>query len=129
MVGLASPPSPAEVILGAGAVVVGALGACAAFTAARRTRNWLYHLATAGGLLLVAGVAGQRVSVGGRPVGPWDAAIAIPPLGVRVDPVAAVGIVVALVGVTLVILFERVPDERAGAPISHRRAWEDDDTV
>ena len=65
----------------------------------------------------------------GAALGPWDAALTVPVIGVRLDPVAAGGIVLALVGATLTLLFERVVDEsdRPG-PLVHR-ALEDDDTI
>jgi formate hydrogenlyase subunit 3/multisubunit Na+/H+ antiporter MnhD subunit len=122
-------PTPGSVILGVGAVLAGALVATVSASLARHTRNWLHHLGTIGGLLIVAGVAGQRTVADGVALGPWDAGIGIPLIGVRLDPVAAAGIVIALLGLTLVLLFERVPDgSDLARPLVHRSV-EDDDAV
>jgi formate hydrogenlyase subunit 3/multisubunit Na+/H+ antiporter MnhD subunit len=123
------PPTPGQVVVGILAVFAGALIACVSAFLARRSHNWLHYLAAVGGLAIVAGIIGQQTIVDGAAVGPWDAGIGVPLIGVRVDPVAAGGILLALVGATLTLLFERVTDE-AGAPrpLVHR-ALEDDDAI
>jgi hypothetical protein len=127
MIGAVLPPTPGDVVLGIAAVIVGALIAATAAFLARRTRNWLLHLDTAGGLLIVAGVVGQRTPGVGTALGPWDAGITIPVLGVRIDPVAAAGIVVTLIGLVLTLLLERVPQPGEGpGPLVHRPLDEDD---
>ncbi len=61
--------------------------------------------------------------------GPWDAGVSLPLIGIRVTPVAIVGLLVAAVGLSLVLLFERVPGTvRANAPARASRL-EDDDSV
>ena len=121
-------PTPGQVVLGVLTVLVGALIATASAFMARRSRNWLHHLSTAGGLLIVAGVVGQR-TVSGSAMGAWDAGISIPVIGVRLNPVAAAGIILTLVGLTVTLLFERVVDEsERPAPLVHR-PLEDDDAI
>lgn len=122
-------PTPGEVLIGIAAVVGGALIATTSAFVARRSGNWLHHLGTAGGLLIVAGVVGQRSAVDGAPIGLWDAGISVPVIGVRLDPVVAAGIILALLGLVLTLLFERVPDkDDLPRPLVHR-PFEDDDAV
>jgi hypothetical protein len=123
------PPTPGQVVVGILAVFAGALIASVSAFVARRSHNWLHYLSTFGGLAIVAGIIGQRTVADGAAVGPWDAGLTVPVIGVHLDPVAAGGIVLALVGATLTLLFERVSDE-AGAPrpLVHR-ALEDDDAI
>jgi hypothetical protein len=110
-------------------VLAGALIAAVSAFLARRTRNWLHHIGTAGGLFIVAGIVGQRTVASGAALGPWDAGITVPVVGVRLDPVAAAGIILTLLGLTLTLLFERVAgDADAPRPLVHR-ALEDDDSV
>jgi formate hydrogenlyase subunit 3/multisubunit Na+/H+ antiporter MnhD subunit len=123
------PPTPGQVMLGVFGVIAGALVASVSAFLARRSRNWLYHLGTVGGLLIVAGVVGQRTVAAGARLGAWDAGISLPGIGVHLDPVAAAGIVLALVGLTLTLLFERVlDDDDRPRPLVHR-PLEDDDAV
>jgi hypothetical protein len=122
-------PTPGQVLIGVLAVLAGALIACASAFLARRSHNWLHHLGTAGGLLLVAGVVGQRTVSGGSAMGAWDAGISVPLVGLRIDAVAAAGIILILVGATLTLLFERVVDESdRPVPLVHR-PLEDDDAI
>lgn len=118
------PPTPGDVVVGILAVLGGGLLLALGVHWARRTGNRLHLVTATGGLLLVAGVVGQQTAAGGA----WGAGIAIPVLGVHVDPVAAAGVIMALVGLTLTLLFERVDDGPARAPQTHR-PLEDDDTV
>jgi hypothetical protein len=121
-------PTPGQVVLGVLTVLVGALIATASAFMARRSHNWLHYLTAAGGLLIVAGVVGQR-TVSGSAMGAWDAGISVPVIGVRLNPVAAAGMILTLVGLTVTLLFERVVDEseRPG-PLVHR-PLEDDDAI
>ena len=50
-------------------------------------------------------------------------------INVSITPVCAAGIILTLVTVTLVLLFERVPDPARPARIPVHRSLEDDDTV
>ena len=122
------PPTPAQVVIGILTAMVAALIATASFFMARRSRNWLFHLGTLGGLLVLAGVVGQRTPAGPA-VGPWETGLTVPVLGLRIDPVAAAGIILTLLGLTLTLLVERVvaASDRP-APLVHR-ALEDDDAI
>ena len=122
-----SAPTPGQVIIGVTAVLAGALIATTSAFVARRSGNWLHHLETAGGLLIVAGVVGQRSAAGGA-TGLWASGISVPFLGVQLDPVMAAGIILGLLGLVLTLLFERVPDADQPRPLIHRRL-EDDDAV
>lgn len=120
-------PTPWQVVIGIAAVLAGALIATTSAFVARRSGNWLYHLATAGGLLIVAGVVGQRSAAGGA-TGLWASAINVPVLGVQLDAVTAAGIIVTLLGLVLTLLLERLPDGDQPRPLVHRHL-EDDDAV
>ncbi len=124
------PPTPAEVVIGILAVLAGTLIASVSVFLANRSQNWLHYVAAAGGVLIVAGIVGQRTATDGAPAGLWNVGISVPVLGVRLDIVAAIGILATLVGVTLTLLFERVAVEGDDAPppLVHR-ALEDDDAV
>jgi hypothetical protein len=122
-------PTPGQVVIGVAAVLAGALIATTSAFVARRSGNWLYHLGTAGGLIIVAGVVGQRSAGGGQSSALWDAGITVPLIGVRLDPVAAAGIILALLGLVLTLLFERVSDTDGQPRPLVPRALEDDDTV
>jgi hypothetical protein len=123
------PPSPGQVAVAVLAVAVAALIASASAFLARRSHNWLYHLGTVGGLLIVAGIVGQRTVTDGARLGAWDAGISVPVVGVRLDPVAAGGIILVLLGLTLTLLLERVVDENDRPPPLIHRPLEDDDAV
>lgn len=122
-----SAPSPNQVIIGILAVLAGALIASTSAFVARRSGNWLYHLGTAGGLLIVAGVVGQRSAAGGA-TGLWASGINVPLLGVQLAPVTAAGIIMTLLGLVLTLLLERLPDGDQPRPLVHR-PLEDDDAV
>jgi hypothetical protein len=129
IIAVALPPTPGQVVVGVLGVIVGALITSVSALLARRSRNWLYHLGTAGGLLIVAGVVGQRTVADGARLGAWDAGIPIPVISIHLDPVAAGGIILTLLGLTLTLLFERVIEEKdRPRPLVHR-ALEDDDAV
>lgn len=119
------PPTPAQVVIGILTAMV-AMSAATSFFMARRSRNWLFHFGTVGGLLVLAGVVGQRTPAGPA-VGPWDTGLTVPVLGLRIDPVAAAGIILTLLGLTLTLLVERVvaASDRP-APLVHRALEEDD---
>ncbi|MEO8899684.1 MAG: hypothetical protein ABI352_01025 [Candidatus Dormibacter sp.] len=124
----AAAPTPGQVVIGAVAVLAGALIATTSGFVAMRSGNWLHHLGTAGGLLIVAGVVGQRSPADGGS-GLWGAGITVPLLGVQLDPVAAAGIILALVGLVLTLLFQRVTDAGDQPRALVHRPLEDDDAV
>jgi len=123
------PPTPGDVVIGILALLAACLVTSVSLFLGRRTRNWLHGVTALGGLLIAAGVVGQRVAAGGARVGPWDAGIAVPVVGLHLDPVTAAGVIVALGGVTVTLLVERVPREgETRRPLLHR-PLEDDDAV
>ncbi len=61
--------------------------------------------------------------------GPWDAGVSLPLIGVRVTPVAIGGLLFGAVGLSLVLLFERVPGI-AHTPVATRPSrLEDEDSI
>jgi hypothetical protein len=136
------PPMVGQVVLGVIAVLAGCLATTSAVVAARHTGNWLYFICSLGAVAFVAGVVGQRVfpspdaiarfgqtSAASSIPGPWDAGVLLPIIGVRITPVALGGLLVAAVGLSLVLLFERVPGT-APVPVPVRASrLEDDDSI
>jgi hypothetical protein len=136
------PPTPEQIVIGIIAVLAGCLAVTTSAYAGRHTGNWLYFICTLGSLTFVAGVVGQRVFPSAAAVarlgpveastsspGPWDAGVSLPLIGIRVTPVAIVGLLIAAVGLSLVLLFERIPGAGvATAPVRASRL-EDDDSV
>ncbi len=121
-------------------VLLGCAAACGAVYAARRTRNWLLYLCALGAVAFVAGVVGQRVfpTEDARKLDPaaaanltpraWEAGVHIPVLNISATPVAVGGFLVAVVGLSLVLFFEAVPERPAPALRPHA-LLEDGDSV
>src|SRR5262249_6956319 len=116
---------PSDVVLAIVAVLLGCLAASVATFAGVRTGNWLAFVCAAGCAAFVAGVVGQRTfpsaAAAAKPgsgaastsvPGPWDAGVSLPALPIRLTPVSVGGVLAAAIGLSLVLLFERVP----GAP-------------
>ncbi|MHB8489648.1 MAG: hypothetical protein ACYDCS_10650 [Candidatus Dormibacteria bacterium] len=136
------PPTPAQVVIGILAVLGGCLAVTASAYVARRTGNWLYYLCTLGSFAFVLGVVAQRVFPSPAAVarlgaaaastsvpGPWDAGVTLPLIAIRVTPVAIVGLLIAAVGLSLVLLFERVPGTARTAVPTRASRLEDNDSV
>ena len=130
-----------DVVVAIIAVVLGCAGASVAAYVAIRGGNWLAYVCAAGCTAFVAGVVGQQTfptaaavarlgaaAAGSSKPGPWDAGVSLPIVPVRLTPVAVGGILVAALGLSLVLLFERVPDPARRAP-PPLRSMEEDDTV
>jgi hypothetical protein len=131
-----------QVILGIIAVLAGCLATTSAVVAARHTRNWLFFVCALGATAFVAGVVGQRVFPSPDAVarfgqtsasvsipGPWDAGVLLPIVGIRVTPVAIGGLLVAAVGLSLVLLFERVPGSVRAPAAARASRLEDEDSI
>ena len=136
------PPTPEQVVIGILAVLAGCLAVTTSVYAGRLTGNWLYYLCAVGSLAFVAGVVGQRVFPSPGAVarlgavaastsvpGPWDAGVSLPLIGIRVTPVAIVGLLFAAVGLSLVLLFERIPSTARARELTRASRLEDDDSV
>jgi hypothetical protein len=134
-------PDPAAIIKASVFVVIGCVGCGAAVHAAMRTRNWLYLVCALGSLALVAGIVGQRVfpsddlirQVGADAAnhttpGPWDGGVSVPVIDVKATPVAIGGVLVAMLGLSLVLFFEAaVPEE--SVTVRRARTLEEDGAV
>ncbi len=136
------PPTVAQVLIAIIAVLAGCLATTSTAYLGRQTGNWLYFVCTIGSLAFVAGVVGQRVFPSAAAVarlgaaaaatstpGPWDAGVSLPLIGIRVTPVAIVGLLVAAVGLSLVLLFERIPGTARAPELAGQSRLEDDDSV
>jgi hypothetical protein len=136
------PPTPEQVVLGIIAVLLGCLAITSATYAGRHTGNWLYFICALGSLAFVLGVVGQRVFPSPAAVarlgatgaassapGPWDAGVSLPIIGLRVTPVAIVGLLIAAIGLSLVLLFERIPSRGMVAATAPASRLEDDDSI
>ena len=55
--------------------------------------------------------------------------VSLPLIGIRVTPVAIVGLLVAAVGLSLVLLFERIPGVPRRAVAVRASRLEDDDSI
>jgi hypothetical protein len=133
------PPLPGDVILAIIAVVLGSLGAAAAAYSGRRNGNWLAYVCALGCLAFVAGVAAQRAfpsmdaiarlgsaSAQDSAPGPWDAGVSLPLVAIRLTPVSIGGLLLAAIGLSLLLLFERVPDPARKVAPPPRQLEEDD---
>lgn len=133
------PPSPPDVVIAIIAVVAGCAAGAAAAYSAWRTGNWLGYACAAGCATFVVGIAGQRtfpsadavramgqtLAQTSRP-GPWDAGVSLPLIGLRITPVTLVGLLLAALGVSLLLLFEHVPEPGRIRGARHRQLEEDD---
>ena len=136
-------PSFGEVLLACVAVIAGCAGCAYALWAAQRGRNWLWLITSVGAAAFVAGVVGQRVFPSDdlvKAIGPdaasrahpgaWDAGVSIPATGLKLTPVALVGLLIAVAGIAMVLFFEVVPDpDRPAPPETTLRPLEEDDAV
>ena len=87
----------------------------------------------------MAGVVGQRAfpsaeavrrlgsaaAASSRP-GPWDAGVSLPLIGTRLTPLALSGLLVAVAGLSFLLIFEHLPDPARIRALPHRRLEEDD---
>lgn len=123
------PPHFYEVVIACAAVVIGCIVACWAAWQARQSGNWLLYVVAAGATLFVAGIVGQQVPRSDGAGSVWTASIVIPLTGLAVSGVAIAGLLILLVGLSLVLFFERVVPEEARWRPPPQGALEDDDTV
>jgi len=127
-----SPASPQwyEILIGIVSVILGCLGCCWSLWSARHNRNWMLLVIAFGLGLFVIGVVGQRPApVSGSRAGWWEVSIKPPGIGVAFNVITGAGLLLALVGSSLVLFFERViPDQARWRPPPWR-PLEDDDSV
>ncbi|MGH7685902.1 MAG: hypothetical protein ACREN2_03695 [Candidatus Dormibacteria bacterium] len=135
------PPSPGDVVLAIFAVIAGCIAGAYAVYFAWRNGNGLAYLCAAGCATFAVGIAAQRtfpsavairtlgqtLAASSRP-GPWDAGVSLPLVSVRITPVTLVGLLLAALSVSLLLLFEHRPDPARLRPIQHR-ALEEHDAV
>jgi hypothetical protein len=124
-------PSFAQIVLASVVVMAGCSVAAFSFWFGVRHRNWLLHIVGLGAAIFVVGMVGERAPVPGtgRPSTVWDLSIHVPVLSVTVDQVMVVGVVLILLGVSLVLFLERVvPPEKQYRP-SPQRPLDEDDSV
>jgi hypothetical protein len=126
-----TPPHWYEILLGCFAVIAACGVAAWAFWYGFRDGNWLLHIVGAGSTIFAAGVVGQRApaDITGRPASIWDASIGLPGIPITISQVTVAGLLVILLGLSLVLFLERVvpPEERWQPPPP--RPLEDDDSV
>jgi len=122
------PVGVGDVILASVSVFLGSLGAIVGVRAAWRSRYWVAYVFALGCAVFVAGVVGQRAfpsSAATKRLGAaaaqtstpglWDAGVSVPVIGTRLTPLAVVGLLIAAIGVSLILLFETLPDRRRAA--------------
>jgi hypothetical protein len=132
--------SPRDVVVGCFCVLVGVVAAVLTAHAARRTRNWLFLVIAAGAAVFVLGIVGQRpfpsedavrldpAGAAHHTPGPWEAGVHVPIVELQATPVAVGGFLLAVVGVSLALFFEAVPD-RDRVPSPPLPPLEEGDTV
>jgi hypothetical protein len=127
------------IALGCIVVVLGCIWGVASLQLGRRSRNWLYFVETAGSILVVAGIVGQRVFPSDDAVrrlgseaaaaanpGLWEAKFLVPGIGVDVDSVTAFGCIALAAGVALLLFFESA-QQPTSAPIDEFAPLDVDD--
>ena len=123
--------SPAwyQIVLASSAVLVACVVSAYCFWFAVRHRNALFHLPGVGGALVVIGLIGERnvVAATGRPASVWDLSIKVPLVPLYLDTVTIAGLIVGLLGLSLILFVERVvPPEQRWKPPPPRGLDEDD---
>jgi hypothetical protein len=120
-----------QIVVASAAVLLACAVAAYCFWFAVRHRNWLFHIPGVGAVLFVVGLVGERnvVVATGRPSSVWDLSIKIPLVPLSVDWVTVVGLIVGLLGVSLILFMERVvpPEQRWNPPPP--RGFDEDDSV
>ena len=137
----AQPPGFGDVFIAAVSVAVACVAGAAAIRAGWISGNWFAYVCALGCVAFVAGVAGQRSFPSAAAVqrlgqaaastsvpGPWDAGVSLPVVAIRMTPVAVGGMLLAAVGLSLLLLFERLPNQ-GRIDWRERRALEEDDSV
>ena len=120
-----------QIVLASIAVLVACAVSAYCFWFAVRHRNALFHIPGVGVALVVVGLVGERnvVAATGRPASVWDLSIKIPLIPLYLDVVTLAGLIIGLLGLSLILFVERVipPDERWTPPPP--RGLDEDDSV
>lgn len=120
-----------QLVIAALAVVLSCTAAAFCFWFGVRHRNWLVHVIGVGATLAVVGLVGERnvVAGTGRPGSVWDLSVKVPLIPLYLDQLTAAGLILALLGLSLVLFLERVvpPDQRWRSPPA--RPLEEDDSI
>ena len=120
-----------QIVLASIAVLVACAVSAYCFWFAVRHRNALFHIPGVGATLVVVGLVGERnvVAATGRPASVWDLSIKIPLIPLYLDVVTLIGLIIALLGLSLILFVERVipPDQRWTPPPP--RSLDEDDSV
>jgi len=118
-----------QIVLASIAVLVACAVSAYCFWFAVRHRNALFHIPGVGATLVVVGLVGERTVVvaTGRPASVWDLSIKIPLIPLYLDVVTLIGLIIGLVGLSLILFLERVvPPEQRWTPPPPRSLDEDD---
>lgn len=122
-------PTWYQILLASLFVAAGCTAAAFSFWYGVRQRNWLLHVVGAGCALFVVGLVGERnvVRGTGRPASVWDLSIQVPLLPLKLDVLTVAGIIVILLGLSVVLFLERaVPPGPRWRPPAQRPLDEDD---
>ena len=118
-----------QLVIASLAVILGCAAAAFCFWFGVRHRNWLLHVIGLGVTLAVVGLVGERnvVAGTGRPSSLFDLSVKVPLIPLYLDQLTAAGLILALLGLSLVLFLERVvPPEQRWRPPPARRLEEDD---
>jgi len=118
-----------QIVLASTAVLVACTVSAYCFWFAVRHHNSLFHLPGVGSALVVIGVIGERnvVASTGRPASVWDLSIKVPLIPLYLDTVTVAGLILGLLGLSLILFVERVvPPEQRWKPPPPRGLDEDD---
>jgi hypothetical protein len=127
------PVSPRwyQIVLASVAVLFACALSAYSFWFAVRHRNWLFHIPGVGAALVVIGLVGERnaVAATGRPASVWDLSIKVPLIPLHLDEVTIAGMILGLLGLSLILFVERVvpPEQRWTPPPV--RGFDEDDSV
>jgi hypothetical protein len=118
-----------QILLASIAVLLACAVSAYCFWFAVRHRNWLFHVPAVGAALVVIGLVGEHnlVAATGRPASVWDLSIKVPLIPLDLDEVTIAGLIVGLLGLSLILFVERVvPPEQRWTPPAARGLDEDD---
>ncbi|MGD0447944.1 MAG: hypothetical protein ABSB36_04920 [Candidatus Dormibacteria bacterium] len=118
-----------QIVLASTAVLAACAISAYCFWFAVRHRNAIFHVPAVGAALVVVGLVGERnvVAATGRPASVWDLSIKVPLIPLYLDVVTLIGLIIGLLGLSLILFLERVvPPEQRWTPPPPRGLDEDD---